>query len=102
MRAIAAACADGSLDAEVAVVIASRADAPALESAREMGLDVAVVPPSDTYANDLLGTLQAVDIVCLAGYLRLLPGEVISAFPRRVLNIHPALLPKYGGKGMYG
>ena len=40
--------------------------------------------------------------ICLAGYQRLLPGEVLAAFPQRVLNIHPALLPKFGGRGMYG
>ncbi len=45
---------------------------------------------------------QRIDLVVLAGFLRLIPGDLIQAYPKRVLNIHPALLPKYGGKGMYG
>lgn len=104
MRAIAVACAAGELDAEVGAVIAPNGDAPAVESAREMGLRVDVVAPGETYGADLLRALEAAgaEWICLAGFLRLLPAEVLAKFPRRVLNIHPALLPKFGGKGMYG
>jgi len=68
-----------------------------------MGLDVAIVPPTEEgYGTAMKDALAGCDWVCLAGYLRLLPVEVLRAFPGRILNIHPALLPKFGGKGMYG
>ena len=71
-----------------------------------MGLHVEVIAPDplDTYGERLLGALQAAGAkwICLAGYTRLLPAQVLAAYPNRVLNVHPALLPKYGGKGMYG
>lgn len=102
MRAIAEACASGAIPAEVAVVVSPKDGTPAVESARALGLQVSIVQPGDAYGPALLEALKGCDIVCLAGYLRLLPTEVLQAFPGRVLNIHPALLPKFGGKGMYG
>jgi formyltetrahydrofolate-dependent phosphoribosylglycinamide formyltransferase len=102
MAAIAKSCRDGKINAEIAVVIAPVAESPAFASAREMGLPNAVVPYGDDYGPRLLDALSGIDLVCLAGYLRLLPAEVLRAFPKRVMNIHPALLPKFGGKGMYG
>lgn len=116
MLAIAQACASGELPAEVVTIIAPNETAPAVESAKELGLRVDVVPPGEDYGARLLDTLGRsdapatspqdegvrADLICLAGFLRLLPTEVLERFPRRVLNIHPALLPKYGGKGMYG
>lgn len=102
MAALAADCADGKVDAEIAVVIAPKEGSPALERARELGLRAGVVEPGENYGDRLLAALGGCDVVCLAGFLRLLPAEVLAAFPDRVLNIHPALLPKFGGKGMYG
>jgi len=105
MAAIAEACAKREIPAEVAVVVAPSDAAPALEVARGMGIEVAVVPyKAEDYAPLLLGVLQSkkCEILCLAGFMRLLPVEVLQAFPDRILNIHPALLPKHGGKGMYG
>ncbi len=68
-----------------------------------MGVPVAIVEPGlEDYGAALLGVLSTCDLVCLAGYLRLLPTAVLQAFPNRILNVHPALLPKFGGKGMYG
>ncbi len=98
MAALHAACVDGRVAAEIRVVIASTESSHALARAAELGLKTAVVPVGD----DLLGALEGCEVVCLAGYLRLLPPEVLAAFPDRILNIHPALLPKFGGKGMYG
>lgn len=59
---------------------------------------------SDDIAGDLLDALQGagISIILLAGFLRLIPSAVVKAFPRRILNVHPALLPSFGGKGMYG
>lgn len=105
MAAIADACANGEIPADVAVVVAPNDTAPAVEVARSKGLEVAVVPyKADEYAGDLAAVLSArrCEILCLAGFMRLLPAEILRAFPDRVLNIHPALLPRHGGKGMYG
>lgn len=95
MEAIARACQKGELDAQVAVVVSPEAQTPAAKTAQSLGLKVAVTP-------NPIEALQGCDLICLAGYMRLLPGEVLDAFPKRVLNIHPSLLPAYGGKGMYG
>ncbi|MCW5946454.1 MAG: phosphoribosylglycinamide formyltransferase [Fimbriimonadales bacterium] len=105
MQAILRACKSGRLDAECGVVIAPREDVPAVSIAREMGAEVAVISPDEShYAEALLDILELerVDLLCLAGLTRLLPVEVVRAMPGRILNIHPALLPRHGGKGMYG
>jgi phosphoribosylglycinamide formyltransferase 1 len=104
MLAIARACASGELRAEVATVIAPIDTAPAVASAEMAGLRVDIVAPGDDYGERLLTVLceTGAEWICLAGFLRLLPAEVLQRFPRRVLNIHPALLPKFGGQGMYG
>lgn len=88
--------------ADVAVVISPTETAPAVQIARDLGLVVTVVPTGDDYGPRLVAALGDLDFVCLAGYMRLLPVEVLRRFEGRVLNIHPSLLPKYGGKGMYG
>lgn len=105
MKALAEACASGAVPADVAVVISPKDGTDAVEAARAMRLPVEIVPPSpDAYGEDLMRALRRHDAgwIALAGYLRLLPKEVLDAFPDRILNIHPALLPKFGGKGMYG
>lgn len=91
-------------DIRATLVIAPSEGAPALEWARSQGLATAVISPKPTesYAERLASILGEVNWICLAGYLNLLPAEIIRAFPNRILNIHPALLPKFGGKGMYG
>lgn len=85
-------------------VITPRADAPGALAALAEGLDVCEVPFSGevAYEERLLGALSDADYVCLAGYMKLLPASVVAKFAGRILNIHPALLPKFGGKGMYG
>jgi len=89
--------------ARVVLVLSSRPDAPALEqaAAREIP-SVTLRDPSDS--QEWLGALErhAVDLVVLAGYLKLVPSDVIARFRGRIINIHPALLPSFGGKGMYG
>ncbi len=92
----------------VALVVSDRADAGALDRARSAGRATVVVPTVGRAADDVAGdTLHAladhgIEAILLAGYLRLMPSGVVQAFPRRILNIHPALLPSFGGKGMYG
>jgi phosphoribosylglycinamide formyltransferase-1 len=102
-RAIAGSIADGRLKAEIAVVISNRADAPGLAYAREIGLPAVCIPSRglnrESYDRLLLEELarHGVDLVCLAGYMRLLSAEFVRAFPMRILNIHPSLLPAFPG-----
>lgn len=92
----------------VVLAVSDRADAPALERARLADIATAVIPvpgrPEQEVATETLDVLDAhdTDIVALAGYLRLVPGEVVARFRQRIVNIHPALLPAFGGSGMYG
>jgi formyltetrahydrofolate-dependent phosphoribosylglycinamide formyltransferase len=88
----------------VALVVSNRADAGALTRARRAGVPVSVIAEHGRDAETLLAALgaHAVQLVVLAGYLRLVPPSVVQAFAGRMLNIHPALLPAFGGKGMYG
>ncbi len=110
MQAIIEACQEGVIpNSEVVAVIGTRAESPALEKARALGVPTSVVnphefPDEETYGDALLWVLGKVqpDLICLAGYVRLLPKQVVQAYPNRILNIHPALLPQFGGKGMYG
>jgi phosphoribosylglycinamide formyltransferase-1 len=102
--AIAESVAAGRIpNAEIAVVIANRADARGIEIARERGLNVAVHLSKgldrEAYDRWLIATLDEhqVDLVCLAGYMRLLSGHFIQHFEHRVLNIHPSLLPAFPG-----
>jgi len=108
MAAIIDACQRGEVDGQVVLVIGTRREAPALQRATEKGVPTCVISPrnltEEEYAHRLLHALDEakVDLVCLAGYMRLLPTPVVQAYAGRVMNIHPALLPLFGGKGMYG
>ncbi len=87
--------------ARVVRVISSRPGAGALERARRAGVATTVLAnPGDP--NELLVALRDAQLVVLAGYLKLVPPAVVAQFRRRMINIHPALLPDFGGPGMYG
>jgi phosphoribosylglycinamide formyltransferase 1 len=93
--------------ARVALVVASRPDAGALKRAERFGVPTRVVDPRadpSRHAPDLLTALEAAgtDLVVLAGYMHLVPEAVVERFRGRMLNVHPALLPAFGGAGMYG
>lgn len=92
----------GTMAARIVGVVSSKADAFGVERAKRAGLPVVVEPKGPGFADRVWAAVRAFrpDYVCLAGWLHLLP--IPTDFHRRVLNIHPALLPKYGGKGMYG
>lgn len=96
---------DGSETVNCALVVSNKADAPALEKATRLGVPTAVTPKADLNNSDVMMPLLRkydIDFIVLAGFLPLIPNFLIDAYPRRIVNIHPALLPKYGGKGMWG
>jgi phosphoribosylglycinamide formyltransferase-1 len=102
--AIADAIANGKLpDAEIAVVISNKADAPGLDAARTRGLNAIAIEARGRKRVEHDAAIIAclcehdVDLVCLAGYMRLLSAEFVAAFPQRILNIHPSLLPAFPG-----
>ena len=90
---------------DVVLVASNRVEAGALDRARARGIETAALPsPSrpDAVALDALLRAREIDLVVLAGYLKLIPGDVIGAYAGRIVNVHPALLPAFGGAGMYG
>ena len=93
----------GLIPAQISVVISNRADAAGLARARELGLNTICIPskgkPREQHDAEVIAALQKanVDIVCLAGYMRLLSPAFIRTFPQRILNIHPSLLPAFPG-----
>jgi phosphoribosylglycinamide formyltransferase 1 len=104
LQSIIDAVTAGALDASVAVVISNRRDAPGLDRARDAGIDALHVGPGgfpdrDGYDRAVAEALLAHDVtlVCLAGFMRLVGQPLLDAFPRRILNIHPSLLPAFPG-----
>jgi phosphoribosylglycinamide formyltransferase 1 len=109
LQSIIDRCADGTIPAEVALVVSSSPEAYGLVRAEKAGIETAVYrrkdfPDGQAADDHLLGLLEnnRIDVIALAGYLKMVAPAVISRYRGRVVNIHPGLLPKYGGKGMYG
>lgn len=102
-EAIADSIAQGRLDAEIAVVVSNRPQAAGLEIARRRGIPAVVVPSKgldrETYDAMLAGEIRRhnPDLICLAGFMRLLSASFVRQFPQRILNIHPSLLPAFPG-----
>jgi phosphoribosylglycinamide formyltransferase-1 len=102
-EAIAESIQTGRLKAEIAIVISNRADAPGLESAKRRGLNAVLIPSKgrvrEEHDAEVVASLKQaqVDLICLAGYMRLLSPDFIRAFPNRIINIHPSLLPAFPG-----
>jgi phosphoribosylglycinamide formyltransferase-1 len=102
-EAIADRIAAGELDAEIAVVISNRTEARGLDVARQRGLNAVCLPSKgldrEVYDRQLIAELRnhGVELVCLAGFMRLLSAHFIREFPERILNIHPSLLPAFPG-----
>ena len=96
---------EGSDRVNCALVVSNKADALALDRAARLGVPTAVTPKAQLNDPQVMLPLlreHAIDFIVLAGFLPLVPDFLIDAFPRRIVNLHPALLPKYGGKGMWG
>ncbi|MCK9206750.1 MAG: phosphoribosylglycinamide formyltransferase [Salinivirgaceae bacterium] len=90
---------------QVSLVLSNKKDAYVLERAKRLGIPTVVFNRELFYqTSEVVNTLveHGIDWVVLAGFLWLIPSDLIDAFPQRIINIHPALLPKYGGQGLYG
>ena len=89
---------------EIALILSNNTDAFVLQRAKKHGIPSIVFAASELKTGKVLAGLQAhtVDFIVLAGFMKLIPLKIVAAYPNRIVNIHPALLPKYGGKGMYG
>jgi len=102
LQALLDACHTGA-PARVVLVVSDKANAGALARARGAGVETHhLAVPADGAALERALTDRQVDLVVLAGYLKLVPANVVAAFAGRMINIHPALLPAFGGQGMYG
>ncbi len=109
LQALIDACAAGQIDGRIVLVVSNNRKAFALERARNHHIDTLVIsesgfPGAAAYAAELLRQLQmrGTQLICLAGYMKMIPQQIIAAYRNKIINIHPALLPKYGGPGMYG
>jgi len=94
-----------SSDARIVLILTNRKDAFVIERAKALNIPIRVFNRTDFYETEVITQLmidEQIDLIVLAGFLWLLPPSLIYAFPNRIINIHPALLPNYGGKGMYG
>jgi phosphoribosylglycinamide formyltransferase-1 len=94
----------GSKDVSISLILSNKADAGVIKRANNAGIPTLIVDKETFYKSDsVLKELQAkADFIVLAGFLWMIPDNIIKAFADKMINIHPALLPKYGGKGMYG
>ena len=97
------------LPTEIVLCLSNRAQCGAMEFAQQNGIATVHITEKqfdsfDKFASAMIGRMKEhqVDIILLAGYMRKVPDAIVAAFPERMLNIHPALLPKFGGDGMYG
>ncbi|KDP39217.1 hypothetical protein JCGZ_00974 [Jatropha curcas] len=108
-KSVHEACIQGSVHGDVVAVVTNRKGCGGAEYARNKEIPVVLFPrtkdePDGLSPRDLVAALREfeVDFILLAGYLKLIPAELVQAYPKRILNIHPALLPAFGGKGYYG
>jgi phosphoribosylglycinamide formyltransferase-1 len=90
---------------EIGILISNKKNAPVVNACESLGLDVFVLDNEKVNQGTALNSIcqnQGIDFVVLAGYLRKIPDEFIAAYPRQIINIHPSILPNFGGAGMYG
>ena len=109
LQSLIDSCRSGVLKAEIKAVISNNSKAYGLVRARDAGIETfhisnVVYPDTSQYLEAMMTILKDrdIDLIVLAGYMKLLPSEIVHKYYGRVMNIHPALLPKYGGHGMYG
>lgn len=109
LQALIDACADPAYPAQISVVISNRPEAYGLERARAASIPAICIDHKDyqgraAFEDALQAELKKhpVDLICLAGFMRILTADFINHWPNQIINTHPALLPKFGGEGMYG
>ena len=109
LQALIDNCQSGEIEAEVKAVISNNSKAYGLERARKAGIETFhisnfVYPDNNDFVQAIMDILEKhqIDLIVLAGYMKMMPQEIIKKYHGKIINIHPALLPKYGGKGMYG
>lgn len=90
--------------ARISMVVTDRKDAGVIEKMKKFDIRIRIIDKNALEGEEVLHFLQAakIDLIVLAGFLKKIPEKIIEAFPNRIINIHPSLLPDYGGKGMYG
>jgi len=108
-RALVKGVAEKDMNAEIVLCLSNRSQCGAIKFAHETGIEALHLSETqfeshEAFSQAMLDALKSrgIDIVCLAGYLKKVPKKLVEAYPKRMLNIHPALLPKFGGAGMYG
>ncbi len=95
----------GNDKVEISLILTNNSKAKVIERAERLRIDFKVFDKNSFYnSHEIIDLLSAkkIDCIVLAGFLWIIPADLIKAFPNKIINIHPALLPKYGGKGMYG
>jgi phosphoribosylglycinamide formyltransferase-1 len=95
----------GNKNADIRLILTNNPDAFVIERAKNLNINCLIFNREDLYVNDKIFNLlisNKIDFIVLAGFLWLVPDNIIKAYERKIVNIHPALLPAYGGKGMYG
>lgn len=109
LQALLDACADGRVRGQVALVVSNKADAGAVRRAQRVGVEALVCPQNEHPSPDEYNAFLAqeckkrgIDLICLAGFMLKITKPLIQAYNGRILNVHPALLPAFGGQGMYG
>lgn len=96
---------EGHSEIEIAFVLTNNSSAGIIEKVKSIGMEMIELDNEDVASSEVLISIcedANIDWIVLAGYLRLIPGDFIDRYENRMINLHPALLPKYGGKGMYG
>ncbi|TNE54928.1 MAG: phosphoribosylglycinamide formyltransferase [Bacteroidetes bacterium] len=96
---------EGHPKIQIAFVLCNNAHAPVVDATKKLGVPVEVISNQEAALPQKLIEIckkNGADYIILAGYLRLIPGEFIQKYPEKIINVHPSLLPKFGGKGMYG
>lgn len=96
---------ENSADAEIVLVVSNKADAKVISRAEALGVPAIHVPRNDFNNEEFMSALlkeNDIDFIVLAGFLLMIPDFMIKLYPEKIINIHPSLLPKFGGKGMYG
>ena len=108
MKVIHKNCKENKINADISVIVSDKPECNAVSYAKDNSIPVIEYPSSDISKNILIEKLIGIgnetksDYIVLAGYMKLVPKELVRIYDRRIINIHPSLLPKYGGKGFYG